>query len=106
MKYFALAALLSGCATLFSGNTATIQVSASPGQPVTIDGAPAGTSPTTLVVSTHTDHVVVVGDASCHLVSTVGAGWVVLDILTGAVPLIVDAITGEWRSLDDKQCAI
>jgi hypothetical protein len=67
--------MLSGCATLFSGDTSTIQVSASPGKPVMIDGAPAGVSPATLVVSRHTDHVVVVGDSSCQLVSTVGAGW-------------------------------
>jgi hypothetical protein len=30
----------------------------------------------------------------------------VLDIVTGVVPLLVDAITGEWRGLDETECRI
>jgi glycerol-3-phosphate acyltransferase PlsY len=30
----------------------------------------------------------------------VGAGWVVLDVLGGLIPVIVDAATGDWKKLD------
>lgn len=29
-----------------------------------------------------------------------GAGWIVLDVLAGLVPIIVDAATGAWYGLD------
>ena len=30
----------------------------------------------------------------------VGAGWVILDVLGGIVPVIIDAATGSWKKLD------
>ncbi len=32
----------------------------------------------------------------------VGAGWIILDVLAGRVPFVVDAATGAWYSLDQK----
>jgi len=32
--------------------------------------------------------------------SSVGAGWVILDILGGLIPVIIDAATGNWYGLD------
>jgi hypothetical protein len=32
----------------------------------------------------------------------VGAGWIILDLLGGLIPVIVDAATGAWYSLDQK----
>jgi hypothetical protein len=32
--------------------------------------------------------------------NSVGAGWVILDILGGLVPVIIDAATGAWYSFD------
>lgn len=105
MRIF-IALLLSGCATLFSGNTTTVAVSASPGAPVTVDGAPAGTSPTTIVVDNHKSHVVVVGNQSCQIAANVGGGWVILDILAGFVPVIIDAVTGDWATVDTSTCRL
>ncbi|MBA7493862.1 hypothetical protein ES702_04427 [subsurface metagenome] len=34
--------------------------------------------------------------------SKVGAGWIVLDVLGGLIPVIVDAATGAWMELDQK----
>ena len=31
-----------------------------------------------------------------------GAEWVILDVLAGLVPIIVDAATGDWKKLDTK----
>ena len=33
------------------------------------------------------------------LTNRVGAGWVILDILSGLVPIVVDAVTGAWGGL-------
>ena len=42
-----------------------------------------------------------------NITNSVGVGWVVLDILAGFVPVIVDAATGCWYELDqDKINAI
>ena len=32
----------------------------------------------------------------------VGAGWIILDILGGLIPVIVDAATSDWYSLDQE----
>ncbi len=37
-----------------------------------------------------------------HINNRVGAGWVILDVLLGLVPVIVDAATGAWYHLDQK----
>jgi hypothetical protein len=99
-------ALLSGCATLFADDVTRIQISASPGAPVSVDGAPAGHSPTVVEVSTHVDHVVVVGDRSCRLFASVGGVWVVLDIVAGVWPLVVDLVTEDWKTVQSDGCQI
>jgi hypothetical protein len=30
----------------------------------------------------------------------VGVGWVILDVIGGLIPVVVDAITGAWYELD------
>ena len=45
-------------------------------------------------------------DAVCELKASVGAGWVILDILGGLLPVIVDAATGAWKSLDAQTCNV
>ena len=99
-------ALLSGCATLFADDVTRIQITASPGQQVIVDGAPAGRSPTVVEVSNHTDHVVVVGDRSCRLFASVGAGWVILDILAGVWPIVIDLVTEDWKGVQASGCQI
>ncbi len=32
----------------------------------------------------------------------VGVGWIVLDVLFGVVPVLVDALTGAWYEFDQK----
>ena len=42
----------------------------------------------------------------CQLNATVSGGIVVLDILGGLVPIIVDAATGNWKRLEDESCEV
>jgi hypothetical protein len=37
-----------------------------------------------------------------NITNHVGVGWIVLDVIFGLVPVIVDAATGSWYELDQK----
>ena len=104
VAYIAIASV--GCATLLSDNYKTVVVRSR--GPITLDGAPAGVGPTTFTVSAHTSHTIVVGDRSCQLDTSVGGGWIILDVLfTGLiVGLVIDAVTGEWSTVDPSACAL
>ncbi len=67
-----------------------------------------GTTPFSLDLNNHTSHTVVfrqrdIQEVTCQLTTSVGAGWVILDVLVG---LIVDAATGKWNSLDQGVCNV
>ncbi len=100
----AILATLSGCGTLFSSDTTTIAVRGQPGAVIMVDGAPSGRSPGDVVVNSHKDHTIVVGDQSCRMVASVGGAYVILDILFMLAPLIVDAVTGDWATVDETAC--
>jgi hypothetical protein len=34
------------------------------------------------------------------LTNRVGVGWIISDVIFGLVPVVVDAATGSWHSLD------
>lgn len=37
---------------------------------------------------------------SLNMTYSVGAGWIILDILSGLIGVIVDAATGNWNEFD------
>ena len=37
-----------------------------------------------------------------NITNKVGVGWVILDVLGGLIPVIIDAATGAWYELDQK----
>ena len=41
-------------------------------------------------------------NSNLNITNHVGAGWIVLDVLCGLVPVIIDAATGAWCDLDQK----
>ncbi len=99
---------LSGCALVFKGETQDISVSSDPGgAEVIIDGVPHGITPVIVNLSVNSEHTVVLrknGQERTFLIrNEVGPLWVVLDVVTGLVPLIVDAATGAWFELKPGQ---
>ncbi len=104
--------LTTGCATLFNEGTKSVAMSSNPtGAEVWIDGARRGTTPISLDLNNHTSHTVVFRqeghqEVTCQLTTSVGAGWVILDVLGGLIPVIVDAATGKWNSLDQGVCNV
>ncbi len=81
------------------------------GAEVYVDGNRVGVSPVSVVLDNTKSHNVVFKkqgykDVTCILSTKTGAGWVVIDILGGLVPLIIDAATGDWSQVSAKSCNV
>ena len=116
MKYVVFAlpllAILSGCGTLFTPDIKAIPLHSNPvAAEVIIDGIPRGVTPMTLELSNRESHVIQFTKegyktVSCELHATVNNKIVVLDVLGGLVPLIVDAATGGLKILEEDLCSV
>ncbi len=107
----------AGCATLLKGDTSTMQIEGLPDDAVveTADGInvvrqrglTARKPLTDEVVLSVTDPARTVRVSSGGTVTQlpakrfVGKGWLVLGILTGFLPLVIDAATGNWYEYED-----
>lgn len=95
-----------GCATLFAPKMQTVAVQSSPADAeVYIDGAPRGRTPLTLELKPNKTYTVVIkkpgyADQTHVLTNSVGAQWIILDVLGGLLPIVIDAGTGSWYQLD------
>ncbi len=110
-KIFALLLIFimfSGCATILGRNTHPLVVSSRPdGADVYINGFKMGTTPIQLELKADKSYMIEYKkegyETVTRIVNTkVGAGWVILDVISGLVPVIIDAITGEWSRLDQQ----
>jgi uncharacterized protein YceK len=97
---------LSSCATLFKGDTATVTFTSNPSQAnVLIDGNSIGQTTIQARLKTNRSYNITFQKAgfanqTFMLTNKVGALWIILDVLGGLVPLIVDASTGAWYEFD------
>ena len=101
-------AALSNCATVFNDQEPLVDIGSQPaGAEVYVDGEYVGTTPVQVELSVHEEHTIVFrkegfDDRTFRLSNEVGALWIVLDVVTGLIPLIVDAATGNWLELSDE----
>lgn len=99
---------MTGCATLFKGNTERVNMQASPVQAdVYINGIFMGKTPLQLKLASKKEYAIEFRAEGYqprvyHISNKVGAGWVILDVILGLVPVIVDAATGAWCKLDQN----
>jgi hypothetical protein len=109
MKHIALFALvvsLCSCATILKGQNETVNIASNPdGAEVFVDGQYMGKAPVQLVLASKNTHSVEFRkpgheSKTVFLNNNVNGGYIVLDILFGLVPIIVDAGTGSWHVLD------
>lgn len=98
--------LFSSCATLFKGNSSKLDLNSEPqAAQVYVNGNLMGETPVRLKLeSKGTYSIEFKKDGyktkTVNIQNHVGAGWIVLDVLTGLVPVIIDAMTGAWYGLD------
>jgi len=96
----------SSCATLFHGSTDGVNFSSDPsGAKVYVNGDLLGRTPFALDLKSNKTYTLEFKKdgyetKSVVLNSSVGGGWVVLDVVGGLLPVIVDAATGDWYSLN------
>ena len=103
---------VTGCATLFNKGKRAVSFNSIPTEAeIWIDGIRRGVTPFSLDLNNHRDHMVIFRkeghqDVVCEITASVGAGWVILDVVGGLIPVIVDAATGKWKSLDRGACNV
>lgn len=108
----ALFLAIPGCGTLFNSGQKSVSMSSQPSQAeVFVDGSRMGETPITLELDNQSKHTVTFKkegyqEVTCQIPTSVGAGYVVLDILGGLVPVIIDAATGKWKSLSKETCNV
>ena len=102
----AITILVTSCATLFAPKTHPLAVSSDPhGADVYVNGFKMGKTPIELNLKADKSYAIEYRkegyESITRVVNTkVGAGWVVLDVVTGFIPVIIDAATGAWNKLD------
>jgi len=98
--------LLNGCATIFKGTSNNVDFSSDPsGAKVYVNGNLMGTTPVKLKLESKKVYNIEFKKEGFEtktftITNHVGVGWVILDILVGLIPVVVDAATGAWYSLD------
>jgi hypothetical protein len=104
-----LAVLFSSCATLIGPKTNTLSLSSNPPNAnVYINGANLGTTPLKLDLIPNKTYTIEYKKEGFKTVtrtvsSQVNIGWIVLDFFVGFfMSIIIDAITGDWKSLDQN----
>lgn len=103
------AALFTSCATIFKGDKQAVSFKSEPSNAtVIINGQERGATPLTLKLTTkETYRVRFVKDGVSspeYLIDhSISGGYVVLDVLGGVIPVLVDAVTGAWFNLDTNE---
>jgi hypothetical protein len=109
---FFLILYFSGCATLFKGASQEVGFGSNPtGAEVWIDGKMMGKTPTSFKLASKKTYVIEFKmegkeTKTINLNNHIGAGWIILDVLAGLVPVIIDAATGAWYSFDQTNVTL
>jgi hypothetical protein len=99
---------LTSCATIFSSKEKDLMVTSNPSDTeVYVNEKMMGKTPLELELKPDKTYVIKFKREGYQTVERVvnsktGAGWIVMDILFGVVPVIVDAATGDWKKLDQE----
>ena len=98
--------LYSGCATIFQGSKDEISISSEPSEAkILVNGHDVGKTPKILSLKRGQEYYVEFvkqgyKKMGIKLSYGIGAGWIILDILTGLIGILVDAITENWYGFD------
>lgn len=99
---------LTGCAAVFTGGRGKIEANSTPsGAEVFVNGEKMGQTPCTIKLKTKGEYTLTIKkegfkDQTYKITNKVGAGWVILDVVFGLLPVIVDAVTGSWYVFNEK----
>ena len=97
---------LNGCATIFSGSTEDISLESDPPKAkVLLNGSSMGKTPLKLNLQKGKSYIIEFikegyENKTLNMSYSLGAGWLILDILSGLIGIIVDAATGNWNEFE------
>ena len=100
-----LSILFSGCATILHGLDDSVYLGTQPeGADIYINGFDRGKTPSSIMMGKNKFQIVEFRlegyqNKIIPVERNIQAGWVVLDILCGIIPLIVDGLDGAWYDL-------
>jgi hypothetical protein len=100
------ALIFNGCALLFQGTSQNVSFDSVPGAAeVWVNGAKVGVTPCRIALKRNQEYTIEFKKQgyetkSYRITNSIGAGWVILDLLGGLIPVVIDAATGAWYSLD------
>ncbi|MFW6201466.1 MAG: PEGA domain-containing protein [Gemmatimonadota bacterium] len=98
----------TACGALFNSGPAQVAVNSTPGgADIFVDGQRMGQTPMILELTKSDNHTVELRregyrPLSFNLNRQVSAGYVILDVLGGLVPIVIDAATGSWYTLSES----
>jgi hypothetical protein len=107
---FVVAVLSTGCAAVLGSHQKTFDLQSNPqSADVYVDGNRLGATPLQVKLDNHKNYTFVFRkegykDASCSLNKATGAGWVIFDVVTGLIPIIIDAATNSWSQTQGSHC--
>jgi hypothetical protein len=96
----------ASCATLFNRGNEKVSLASEPAARVYIDGTFRGGTPIEVQLEAKRSHTIEFRKEGYQTRTVVigthaGGGWIVLDILGGLIPIVVDVATGDWAELDE-----
>lgn len=100
--------LTCGCATVFKGEYRTVKIGSEPdGAMVFINGEFHGRTPVSLELRPNRPYTIEFRKDGYQtevrrIKNEIGVGWVILDVVLGVVPVLVDGLTGAWYDFDQK----
>ncbi|MBE0645538.1 MAG: PEGA domain-containing protein [Bacteroidetes bacterium] len=100
--------VLGGCAAIFKGTSENMTLSSMPdGAQIYMNGQYIGVTPMRIRLKSKGEYTFEYRKEGhqkqvVYLSNSVGAGWIILDVLFGLLPVIVDAATNAWYELDQN----
>jgi len=97
---FSIILLTSSCATVFKGSREEINFNSDPQRAeVYVNGNLMGETPVALKLESKKGYTIEFKKEgfktkTVNIANNIGVGWIILDVLFGLVPVIVDAATG------------
>ncbi len=95
----------NSCATIFKGSHEDVEFASEPsGAKVYINGEYIGKTPLEIPLLSEINYEIEFKKSGyetkkAYITSKVGAGWVILDVVGGLIPILIDAATGDWYGL-------
>lgn len=95
-----------GCATIIQGTEEEVSVDSEPdGATVSVDGDKQGDTPQKFKLERGDSHTITINKEgyekeTYNISNDIAVEWVVVDVVFGLVPIVVDAVTGAWYKLE------